>query len=274
MIPFAAFALACGDGSTPPESSQKLAFTVQPTNVMEGSTIGLVEVTAQDAQGNRISTFAGNVTLSIGANAAGGTLSGTKTVAAVAGVATFTNLSIDKAAAGFTLVATASGMTAATSAAFDVAAIVGTKLYLSPLLDFKLRRTPTVTSSGGVELCLSTMEWTATLAGDMAGTSYTFTLGVKTANNSSGSGNLRAEIIHKRASTETVLAATTFATTSSYEIKTATMPGNDPVTLSGDILLLRVRIVTPSAGLPCVAEFQGPGTDNFIIVPTTTVQGN
>jgi hypothetical protein len=44
--------------------------------------------------------------IAIGANPVGGTLSGTTTVAAVAGTATFANLSIDKAGAGYTLAAT------------------------------------------------------------------------------------------------------------------------------------------------------------------------
>ena len=43
--------------------------------------------------------------MAIGTNPGGGTLSGTSPVAAVAGVATFTNLSIDKAGTGYTLTA-------------------------------------------------------------------------------------------------------------------------------------------------------------------------
>jgi hypothetical protein len=54
------------------------------------------------------------------ASLVGGTLSGTKTVAAVAGVAIFATLGIDQAGTGYTLVATATGLTAATSAAFDI----------------------------------------------------------------------------------------------------------------------------------------------------------
>lgn len=51
--------------------------------------------------------YTGNITLSLGANPAGGTLSGTLTVACVAGVATFSNVKIDKIGTGYTLVATA-----------------------------------------------------------------------------------------------------------------------------------------------------------------------
>ena len=45
------------------------------------------------------------VTLSLGANPGGATLSGTLTVTAASGVATFPNAILDKAAAGYTLVA-------------------------------------------------------------------------------------------------------------------------------------------------------------------------
>ena len=46
-----------------------------------------------------------SVTLAIGTNPGSGTLSGTVTVAAVNGVATFSNLSINKAGTGYTLTA-------------------------------------------------------------------------------------------------------------------------------------------------------------------------
>jgi hypothetical protein len=62
------------------------------------------------------------VTLSIGTNPSGGTLTCTngQTKAAVAGVATFSGCKIDKAGTGYTLVAAATGMTSATSTAFTV----------------------------------------------------------------------------------------------------------------------------------------------------------
>src|SRR2546422_9307793 len=64
--------------------------------------------------------FSGDVTVAIGTNAGGGTLSGARTHAAVSGVATFSGLSIDKAGTGYTLTATGAG--SATSAAFNITA--------------------------------------------------------------------------------------------------------------------------------------------------------
>jgi hypothetical protein len=253
-----------------PGAASKLVFTAQPTSATAASAIApAVQVTAQDANGNTATGFTGLVTIAVGANSGGGTLSGTMSVAAVAGVATFSNLTIDRAGTAYVLTATASGLTSAVSTPFDVTApVTATTLYISPLLDFKLHTTPKARTSAAIEWCVSTSDWLATLAESMVGTSYTFSLGVKTATGSSGSGTLRGDIIHKRGTTETILATATFTTTTTYEVKTATVVGVAPDARAGDLLILRVRIV---AGVPCVAEFIGPGTDNFIVVPKTTI---
>jgi len=100
-----------------------LSFTVQPSNATAGATISpSIKVTAQDAFGNPDTTYAGNVTVAISTNPNGGTLSGTKIRSAVAGVATFNNLSIDRAGTGYVLQATATGLTAGTSSAFNITA--------------------------------------------------------------------------------------------------------------------------------------------------------
>src|SRR5437667_3202278 len=100
-------------------TATQLVFNVQPSTTTAGAAITpAVEVTAQDASGNTASGFTGNITVAIGTNPSTGTLSGTKTVAAVAGVATFSGLSIDKAGTGYTLTATGAGST--TSTAFNI----------------------------------------------------------------------------------------------------------------------------------------------------------
>jgi hypothetical protein len=103
-----------------PAAASQLVFTVQPTNTAAGATITpAVEVTARDAFGNVATGFTGNVTLTIGSNPGGGTLGGTTTVAAAAGVASFATLSINNVGVGYTLVAGSGGLTG-TSAIFDV----------------------------------------------------------------------------------------------------------------------------------------------------------
>ena len=56
-----------------------------------------VRVAALDASGNTVTSYTGSISVAIGSNPSGGTLSGTTTVAVVNGVATFGNLKIDKA---------------------------------------------------------------------------------------------------------------------------------------------------------------------------------
>jgi hypothetical protein len=107
----------------------QLAFTTQPSNVTAGSAIGPpIVVTAVDSLGNPDLSFTGVVTIAIGSNPSGGLLGGTATTNAIAGVATFGTLSINKSGAGYTLVATAAGVTGATSTAFNVNAGAATQL--------------------------------------------------------------------------------------------------------------------------------------------------
>jgi N-acetylneuraminic acid mutarotase len=108
--------------SATPGGATQLVFTSQPSDVLARATITpTVVVTAQDAFGNTATGFAGVVSGAIGTNPPGnGTLSGTTARAAVSGVATFADLSIDQAGTGYTLTATAAGPSSATSAPFDV----------------------------------------------------------------------------------------------------------------------------------------------------------
>ena len=100
-----------------------LAFVVQPSNTGTGSSITpAVQVEIRDQSGARVTTATNSVTLAIGTNPAGGTLSGTTTVASVNGVATFSGLSIDRAGTGYTLAATSQGLTSAISSAFNLTA--------------------------------------------------------------------------------------------------------------------------------------------------------
>jgi hypothetical protein len=94
-----------------PAAADHLLFLQGPTDTAAGQTIGpAVLVAVVDRYGNVVtSDNSDTVTLSIGTNPGGGTLSGTLTVTVVNGVATFGDLSIDTAGAGYTLHATAGG---------------------------------------------------------------------------------------------------------------------------------------------------------------------
>src|SRR5207249_3793832 len=122
--------VACGSSTEPsPGPASKLVFTVQPRSSPAGTEI-VPAVLIQDASGNTVTTATNAVTVALGTNPAGGTLSGTTTVNAVNGVATFPGLWINKAASGYTLVASASALITDTSATFTITPASATTLVL------------------------------------------------------------------------------------------------------------------------------------------------
>jgi hypothetical protein len=103
-------------------AATRLRFSVQPSNVATGAAITpAVQVRIEDAQGTLVTGATNNVTIAIGSNPAGATLSGTKTITASGGIATFSNLSLDRPGSGYTLRASASGLGNDESSAFNVA---------------------------------------------------------------------------------------------------------------------------------------------------------
>ena len=116
--------IACGGEKGPTQPSLgKLAFVVQPSTLPAGLAITpAVQVAVQDAQGNTLTSSTASVSVSItnGTGSSGAALGGTRTRAAVSGVATFNDLTIDLAGSGYTLSATSTDLTGATSASFTV----------------------------------------------------------------------------------------------------------------------------------------------------------
>ena len=111
-------------------AANKLAFSASPSNAVAGTAIGNVVVQIQDVFGN-LTTSTADVTVAIGTNPGGGTLSGTATVAAVSGVATFSNVSINKVGTGYTLGASSTDLTGATSSAFNITPAAATHFAVS-----------------------------------------------------------------------------------------------------------------------------------------------
>ena len=97
-----------------------LSFTTQPMDALKNTTLAPVRVTVVDANGMPVTTTNVPITLALGTNPSSATLAGTLTVNATAGVATFSDLSIDLPGNGDTLVATAPGATDGTSAPFAI----------------------------------------------------------------------------------------------------------------------------------------------------------
>ncbi|HEX3805677.1 MAG TPA: Ig-like domain-containing protein [Gaiellaceae bacterium] len=115
-----------------PGSATQLAFGAEPqSSVTAGHTLSALTVRVLDANGNLVTGSSDAVTVAFGTNAGGGTLSGTKTQNASGGVATFNDLSVDKAGAGYTLTSAATGDSGATSTGFTVVNDTATTLARS-----------------------------------------------------------------------------------------------------------------------------------------------
>jgi alpha-tubulin suppressor-like RCC1 family protein len=99
----------------------KVAFAAPAANGEPTGPLPPIEVRILDARDNLVTSAALDVTLALGANPSGGTLAGTATVTSAGGIAAFSTLSIDLAGNGYTLDATAGGLTGASTGPFDVA---------------------------------------------------------------------------------------------------------------------------------------------------------
>jgi streptogramin lyase len=115
---------------TPPGAPAMLAVTSEPPSaVTAGNGFGLALV-VEDAGGNLVYGYNGNVTLSLGNNPGGSTLGGTVSVAAVHGVATFSGLTLSHPGNGYTLKISSDGLSAATTA-FNVVSSSATRLVVT-----------------------------------------------------------------------------------------------------------------------------------------------
>jgi hypothetical protein len=107
---------------------RRLAFVEGPVTSPVGR-IFRIQVAVEDSIGNTVVTYAGPITLRIGANPGGATqlalsmppFAGPGTTSGFdPGIANFGSLGLDKAGVGYTLVATADGLESATSVTFDI----------------------------------------------------------------------------------------------------------------------------------------------------------
>jgi hypothetical protein len=105
-----------------PAVADHVLFLQQPTDTPAGQMISpAVTVAVVDQFGNvETSDDSDAVTLAIGNNPNGGTLSGTLTVTVSGGIATFSDLSIDQIGDGYTLLAAADGLGFAESNRFSI----------------------------------------------------------------------------------------------------------------------------------------------------------
>ena len=114
--------------SIAPPVPDRILITTGPTTSTEDIPMGAVVVRVADASNVTVPGYAGAVTVAIGTNPGGSTLTGTLTVNCVNGLATFSDLVLNNIGTGYTLTFTGSvGITPVTSAAFNV--ITASALY-------------------------------------------------------------------------------------------------------------------------------------------------
>ena len=101
--------------TTVPASSGSLVFTTQPANTEVKSIMGSVVIELRDTNNVLLSSATDSVSLTISS----GTLYGTTTKSAVNGVVTFSDLQV-RATGSYTITASATGFTGATSSSFSI----------------------------------------------------------------------------------------------------------------------------------------------------------
>lgn len=266
-VPFTASATA--------GAATKLAFTQVPVNTSAGSPITpAVKVAIQDAAGNTVTSATDAVTIAIGNNPNSGTLFGTKTAGAVNGVATFAGLSIDRSGDGYTLAASASGLTGVTSPSFDILPGAANRLvFLTGPTDrvvgekFSPSLQVQVQDAGGNPVLLATGQITLTssVTGTLSGTATAVPiLGTATFNNlaisKAGTGYTLTALASGVSSTtsdpfDVAKAATTIAITSKNPSGSSVF--GQVVTFNYDI-----NIVSPGAGSLTGTVLVSDGTDD------------
>ena len=291
----------CGDDPIAPNPATKLAFGVQPSNAAAGAAISpAVTVIMQNASGNTVTTASGSITIAIGTNPGTSTLSGTATAAVVSGIATFSTLSLDRVGTGYTLAAAATGLTGATSTAFNVT--VGTAAQLaftvqpsntaagaaiSPAVAVTVRDASgntVTTASASITIAIGTNPGTSTLSGtataavvsgvatfstlslDKVGTGYTLTAAATGLTGAtSATFNVTDVVAPTVLSTVPADAATGVARNSS--IRATFSEAMAPATLNATTFTLKIG-ATPVAG---TVTYTGT---TATLIPTSTLASN
>src|SRR5262249_28925851 len=111
-----------GSGSTTtsavtvtPAAATQFVITQQPPASVQVNKTFALNASIEDAYGNVVTTASNRASVAFANNPTGATLGGTLTVTASQGVASFTNLTLNKIGSGYTLRVSGSGLTSATS---------------------------------------------------------------------------------------------------------------------------------------------------------------
>ena len=234
---------------------EHLAFSTPPTAVITPGNLGSVAVEILDGNNNLVTAENSNVTLTLSGGPTGAVLGGTATVAAVNGVATFSDLTLSTVGNQFTLTATdASGLTA-TSSSFNVV--------------------PQTTPSA----LAPTLGSTRLASENIAGTKLAARLPVTVTN--SGDSALKGNTtINVYADTGSILDGEQVLVTSFKRVPTPKSGKKQlidldinslPKTLPAGVYHLLVQIVDPTGATSVVATDQTVTVVALVIQPTVTV---
>lgn len=216
-------------GSAPVVATQ-LAITQQPApaQLIGVTTVPALVVQARDASGVPVPSFTDSVTIALGTNPGSATLAGTLRVAAVAGVATFSAWNVSSGGDGYTVVASAPGLSSATSTAFNVRAS-GPALLSVVTGDAQTGFTGQALS-GPI-----TVRVTDAVAAPLADVAVTFAV-------VSGGGSLTGATVTTNASGNATLGSWILGATPGANTITATVAGLAPLTLTATAVLPPPRI--------------------------------
>ena len=156
-------------------SAAQAAIVTQPSGAVNATALtGQAVIRVTDSAGNTVTSYGGNVVASIASGT--GVLSGTTTVAASSGIATFANLIITGTAGDFTLTFTPTSLTSITSSAFALTASAPTQLSnstpaagASSGIAFSTQPVVTVQDASGNTVTTSSLTITATITSGSGG---------------------------------------------------------------------------------------------------------
>lgn len=115
-----------------PATASQLSFSIQPSNIVAATSISpAIVVQVLDQFGNLETNANDTITLAIGTNPASASLNGTTSKAAVGGVATFSDINIEKVGTGYTLTASAGVFDSVTSDGFNITPAAASQLSFS-----------------------------------------------------------------------------------------------------------------------------------------------
>src|SRR6184192_460589 len=202
-----------------PATAARLAFTAQPHTATVDSVLKPpVQVTALDSLGNVATSFAADVTVALAANASGGTLGGTTTVPATSGVATFADISVNRAGKGYRLTASAGQLTGATSdSSFDITAAPPTTG------DLTVNATTTGDNQPGIYTVKVDGGLSRTIAANGAGTTYS---GLPAGDHTVALTDVPANCTVSGGASKTVTVSAGGATTAAFTVSCTALTGS------------------------------------------------